>query len=358
MVRKRAAGGIESMRGVATSASTWRTLGLIIPVVLLLSLPTLADPLRISGMNYLGDLPTLVAERNGFFARHHGDVEAIQGESGRDNLRRLRAREIDFALMHMTPLVFDALANPTRGGPDDPVILANLSHARPVIHLMLLDAGGAAPGEALRGRRVGVPRGSNAEYVLHVIASIAGISNDEYTVVDMEAAEMGDALASGRIDAASVWDPWTRRLRDRFGDRLTEEPDLGSYVSRWVLVARRGSVDSDPEHAIAVLRAYRDAVDWIQANEEAALAISEAHGSGAAGPPIGLAPDLLFDVTLDWSLIASYRQQIAWARARSDMDDNEVPSFMDIVAPAPLAAIAPEAVLMPHNPSDGDGYGE
>lgn len=353
--KRAAAGGGGCMRGPDNSASALRTLGLTIPVVALLSLPTFANPLRISGVDYLGDLPTLVAERNGYFAQNGVDVDVAYAESGRDNLQSLRSGEIDFALMAMTPLVFDALRDTTPGGPDDPVILANLSHARPKIHLMILDTGGTAAGAALSGRRVGVPRESNADYVLSVIAKIEGVAEDAFTVVDMAPADMGDALADGRVSAVSTWEPWARQLRGRFGDRLTDVADLGRYVSRWMLVTRRETVDTQPEQVVAVLRTYRDAVDWVQANEDAALATFDARYPGDHSG--GVAMELLYDVTLEWSLVTSYRQQMAWARGRTGMADAELPSFMDIVAPAPLASIAPEAVLIPHDPRGSDGYG-
>lgn len=335
-----------------------RRFWIFLQIVALLGLPAVAEPLRIGGVEYLGDLPTFVAERDGHFARYHAEVEIVSGVAGRDNLRKLRAGEVDFALMAMTPLVFDALANPARGGPDAPMILANLSHARPVIQLMLLDAGDAPLADALRGRIVGVPRGSNAEYVLHVIAGIAGLSDDDFTLLDMDPVDMGDALAAGRIDAVSVWEPWVGQLRNRFGDRLREEPDTGRYVSRWLLVARRETIENDPGHTLAVLQAYRDAVDWIQANPEPALAAHEARMSGKGWLSESEDFDLVFDMTLDWSLIASYRQQMAWARTTRDMTAKDVPSFMDIVAPAPLAAIAPQAVTIPHVPQDGVAYGK
>lgn len=75
-------------------------------------LPALADPLRIGGVEYLGDLPTLVAERDGHFARYHADVNVIFSDSGRDNLRLLRAGEIDFALMAMTHWSWTHLPTP------------------------------------------------------------------------------------------------------------------------------------------------------------------------------------------------------------------------------------------------------
>ncbi|WP_181711276.1 ABC transporter substrate-binding protein [Roseovarius sp. TE539] len=316
------------------------------------SLPALSDPFRIGGVEYLGDLPTFIAERDGHFARHHADVEVITSGSGRETLGQLRAGEIDFALMAMTPLVFDALANPARDGPDTPVILANLSHVRPVIHLMLLDAGDVPLKDALRGRTVGVPRGTNADYVLHVTARIAGLSEGDYTLLDMDPEEMSDALAAGRVDAVSVWDPWAFRLRNRFGDRLREEPDTGNYVSRWLLVTRKEVAETDTGHTRAILHAYRDAVDWIQANPEAALAAHEMRISDLRAIPRSRDVDLLFDVTLDWSMIVSFRQQLAWAIRSMNVSDGEMPSVMDMVAPGPLATVAPGAITIPYLPED------
>jgi len=312
--------------------------------------PAVSDPLTIGGVEYLGDLPTFVAQRDGHFARHHPDVDVVTGSSGRETLRQLRAGEIDFATMAMTPLVFDALANPARDGPESPVILANLSHARPAVHLMLLNADDVALADALCGRTIGVPRGTNAEYVLHVIARLAGLSESDYTMLDMDPVEMSDALAAGRIDAVSVWDPWAVRLRDRFGDRLRNEPDTGHYVSRWLLVTRRETAETDPGQARAILRAYRDAVDWIQANPEAALAAHEVRMPGRTPESEDL--DLLFDVTLDWSLIVTYRQQMAWASRNMNDVDREIPSFLDMVAPGPLATIEPGSVTIPYFPED------
>lgn len=304
--------------------------------------------MRIGGVDYLGDLPTLVAERDGHFARYHADVAVMFGGSGRENLRNLRSGELDFALMAMTPLIFDALANPARDGPDAPVILANLSHARPVVHLMLLDAGEVPLRAALRGRTIGVPRTTNADYVLHVMSRIAGLSEGDYTLRDIDPPDMGDALAAGRIDAVSVWEPWAGRLRNRFGDRLGEELDTGRYVSRWLLVTRREIAETDPVHTRAILRAYRDAVDWIQANPEAALAAHESRVAGPNATSRNGQLDLLFDVTLDWSLIASYRQQLDWAMTTMTTSDTAAPSFMDLVAPAPLSDVAPAAVTIPY----------
>lgn len=312
-----------------------------------------AEPLRITGAEYPGDLPTLIAERDGHFASTGTEFSVTRGPSGSENLKALRAGETDFALMAMTPLALDVLADPDPGQPDDPVILANLSHARPLIRILRLDAGSEAPDASLAGLRVGVPRGTNADYAWHLFRSINDIGPDEVTVVDMRAQDMAAGLEIGRIDVAVLWDPWARDLKAQYGDRISELPRSEIYVSRWLLVARRETVERETTATLDILRAYKAAVDWIQVNPEAAQAAMS--GSGDVGPDANPKP-MIFDVTLDWTLFTSFRQKTIWARSQGHPDAGASPGFLDMIAGGPLAAIAPGAVLLPRSTHWPEGY--
>ena len=286
-----------------------------------------ADRLRLTGVDYYGDLPTLIAARDGHFARAGARVRVSYGGSGQENLAELRAGRTDFALMAMPPLVIDALADPDPGEPDDPVILANLSHARPVLSIMALDAPAGAGPEALEGRRIGI--------------------------VDIRSDDIPAAFERGRIDAAVTWQPWTNAVRDRFGARVTEYGHDDLHVSRWLLVARRETLARAPGQTRAILRAYRSAVAWIQGNPDAANAAfrTKWQHEAAGGSRDGPLP--LFDVALTWSLFSSFRQQLRWAKAAGREGGDRVPDFLSLVAPRPLARLSPGAVLLPL-PSGGD----
>src|SRR6056297_332127 len=91
---------------------------------------------RIAGAAYIGDLPTYVAAELGFFARH-GLASAVEySDSGKHNMALLRAGDVDFALMALTPFVLDRLTDPTPGQPDHPVILASLLQSHELTALM------------------------------------------------------------------------------------------------------------------------------------------------------------------------------------------------------------------------------
>ncbi len=126
---------------------------------------TSADEVRITGADYLGDLPTRVADHNNLFAAEGIDAVVAYSASGRDNLRALRAGETDFALMALTPLAIDLVMDPDPWGTDDPVILASVVHSTRLNHVVALGNGGPRKPADLVDGRIGLMRGTNAEFV-------------------------------------------------------------------------------------------------------------------------------------------------------------------------------------------------
>lgn len=306
-----------------------------------------AQPVRIAGVVYLGDLPTLVAEHEGLFARHGIEAQVAFNDSGRGNLRRLRAGEADFALMALTPVVLDRLADATPGGPGDPVILASLVHSTRLNDVVTLARHGVDSPAGLAGRRVGLARGTNAEFVWWLFAHFHGLDPAGSVVVDLPVAGIPAALETGEVDAAVVWEPWTTRLRLRHGAGLIRFPGANIYTAKWVLVARRGFAGENAEPVRAVLAAYRDAIEFIEDHPERALGHYAARAGLGDGLPRAARQALDYDLSLDWSLIATFREQLDWARwAGYPAADVEVEVF-EAIQPGPLRAAFPGSVSLP-----------
>lgn len=305
-----------------------------------LAAPAAADALRLRGVEYIGDLPTYFVERAGRLGAD--DVVIDYGRSGADNLKALRAGEIDFGLMAMTPLVFDALLNPDPGQPDDPVILASLSHAQPLIQIVIRSDGGAPDPAWLHGRRIAVQPRTNAAYIWALFAEAHGLDRDRIAVAHMSSAEMPAAFAAGEIDAAVLWEPWTAQIE------AAQFSVDGLYVSRWLLVGRRSAVEAESARVAVILRAYVEAVREIQRRPDRAAEAIAARWPLRAVDPGALGDSLVFNVSLDWSLFRSFRQQLDWARAEAgDAADAAAPAFLDLIDPRPLRAVSPSAVRLP-----------
>jgi len=304
-----------------------------------------AARLRIQGVMYLGDLPTLVADKRGLFEAQGLRPEVAYGLSGKQNLARLRAGETDFALMALTPLVLDLLHDNTPGGPDDPVILASLIHATSLNQVVSLERTGAPAGPAdFAGRRVGLMRGTNAELVWWLFATYHGLDPDAVELVDRPVETLAAALLAGELDAAVLWAPWTTRLRQRAGGALRVHPGSSAYTAKWVLVALRRTVGERPETTRALLEAYREAIAFIERRGGEALALY----AGQAGVPVAalerVRQGIAYELGLDWSLIATLQQQMQWARSAGHAGTDTGAAVLSLLDAGPLRAVAPSAV--------------
>jgi len=322
-------------------------------LILLAVLPgthTQADscgPVRVAGVTYLGDLPTLVARQESLFAEHGLGVEVVFNESGKHNLDELRAGRTDFALMALTPLVIDQLNDATPGEADDPVIVANLVHATSLNDVVALVGPDDSPPADLAGKRVGLAAGTNSEFAWWLFAQYRGFDPHAATVVHVPVGSLQAALESGRIDVAVVWQPWSAQLRQHFGDRLRSLEGGDIYIAKWVLVTTRQNVETRPDCVATLISAYRDAVDFIERNPDHTIEVY----ARETGLPVAILQEIWaetdYDLNLDWSLIAAYQQQAGWARRAGYGTAGGDAHVFTLIEPRPLATVFPSAVSIP-----------
>ena len=305
------------------------------------------EPLRLAGVVYLGDLPTLVAREDNLFSAQRLDIHVTRRYSGKENLERLRAGEFDFALMAPTPFVLDRLANPAADDGDTPVILASLVHANQLNHIITLATNGIHEPADLVGKRLGLLRGTHAEYLWWLYTAYHGLDTGAVELVDLPVAEIGQALQAGEIDAAALWEPWTTHLTEAVGDDFLRLPSSEIYTAQWVLVAKRDFAEGRPDTVRRVLAAYREAILTIEREPERALRL-HADDVGVASAGVFAERDAaLFGLSLNWALIATLQQKIEWARATTLSDHDTPTNVLSWIASDPLRALDPSAVGIP-----------
>lgn len=306
---------------------------------------------RIAGATYLGDLPTYVADELGFFAGNAVEATVQYSDSGKQNMALLRAGDVDFALMALTPFVLDRLADPDPGQPDDPVIVTSLLQSHELTAIMASHASGIERPADLRGHRVAIDRGTNTEFVLWLFEQFHGIDGTSVESVSIPFPEMSDAFVSGRVDAAVLPEPWASRLEAQL-EGLGKSPphrfDTSSlYAGRWVAVTTRRHVRENRDACRDVMMAYRQAIEFIERAPGEAISIYIRRAETPSSE-IDLRWEALdFDMSLDWALIASLREQFRWARDVGIGNTGEPVRVLELLEPGPLHDGWPAAVKIP-----------
>ncbi|OZU88032.1 ethanolamine utilization protein EutG [Virgibacillus indicus] len=95
--------------------------------------------------------------------------------------------------------------------------------------------------EDLKGKKIGVATGTSSETILDLTLQEAGISEDDVTLVDMDASAIVTAMISGGVDAVATWSPNTNTIKEEMGDKavmLTNNAryaDVFPSIASWVV---------------------------------------------------------------------------------------------------------------------------
>jgi len=309
----------------------------------------MAEPVvRIDSGAFLGDLPTIVADSREMFAEQGLETAIAYSDSGARNMQRLRAGEVDFALMALTPLVLDRLADSTPGQADDPVILASLLQAHQLVAIVTApDSGIEKPGD-FAGRSVAFERGTNAEFVWWLFEQFNGIQSGSVQHVGLPLADMTEALGTGQVDAAVMPEPWATHLERSMTDKDSASPrpfdTRNFYVGKWVLVTTRNMVTKQPETCQKVLATYRQAIDFMELEPVEGISYFQTTIEDSESVDPENWHSVTYDMNLDLSLIAGLRQQFHWAKAAGYGSKDAQINVLELLEPAPLHVVFPKAV--------------
>ncbi len=281
-----------------------------------------------------------IAQRHGDFTRQGVKVEQRFLPAGRDSLQELLEGKLDLAVTYSTPMVRAAAEHPNLR------ILTSLYHASHNTVVVARRDRGIRFAEDLRGRRVGVPRETNAAFFLETLLAFSGLSPGEVIEVNVDPEAGPGALARGEVDALAIWYPLARRAREALppGDAVEITSDV--YLEAAMLVVREDLLRTRPADLVALLRGLAAAERLAQDRPaEAYAALRAAHPSMREE-----------DLRADWArgrpglgltnlLLAVLERESRWdLRVRGSFAPPL--DFREILATGPLAAADPEAVTV------------
>jgi len=114
----------------------------------------------------------------------------------------------------------------------------------------------------LRGKRVGVEPASLNLLVLATALDRSGMAYDAVQRVSVPQADLPDAMAADRIDAAVAYPPTSRTLKERFGLHAVFDTAAAPQTVLDLFIAEADSLRQRPEDFLAVVEAFHRAVHF------------------------------------------------------------------------------------------------
>jgi ABC-type nitrate/sulfonate/bicarbonate transport system substrate-binding protein len=117
--------------------------------------------------------------------------------------------------------------------------------------------------DQLKGKKVGVARGSGGEVFWLAMLDKLKLNAADYTVVNVEAPEMIAALERGNIDAYAVWEPWVTRGLAAVKNTKVLRDQEGILEQGVFIYMNQGWIKKNPAPAEGFMRALVEATEII-----------------------------------------------------------------------------------------------
>jgi ABC-type nitrate/sulfonate/bicarbonate transport system substrate-binding protein len=282
-----------------------------------------------------------IAQQQGFFKRYglEPTIEAYQ--TGLYAVNDLLAGKVDLATAAEFVLAlkgFEAKNLRTIG---------TISTTDTVEVVARKDHGIQTPGD-LRGKLIGVPRKTIAEYFLNSFVSLHDIPPLSIRTVDLKPAEIVTALSEGKIDAACFFHPFSDAAKKTLAGKTVSWSTQGGHDLYLLLLTKDELIHSRPKVVIGLLKGVLEAEAFLKTHQKEAQVM--------VGRTLSLDPETVrntwdktrFRVGLDQSLLPLMEDEARWAISNHLVDAKRVPNYLPFLYWQGLEKIRPEAVGVIH----------
>ncbi len=207
--------------------------------------------------------PIFIGVEKGFFAANGLDVKTVMYQSGVEMINGLLTGAQDVNAMGSIPF----LSGVSNGFP---LLLIGHLHGDPTRAYYADNNGivvgaksGIADVAALKGRTIGLPRGTGAEGYLLGLLSAAGIGSNDVKLVNIGPSELSTALQNGDVDAISVWEPWVSTATNKVTDsRLIIAGGCTTCYDPGTLLTTKQIAAEKPEALRRFMVAFAQSAQW------------------------------------------------------------------------------------------------
>ncbi|MBR0653096.1 ABC transporter substrate-binding protein [Roseomonas terrae] len=203
-----------------------------------------------------------VAKEGGFFERNGLDVTVNTGPSG--------SAMVAFLIGNQIASAYGAEQAGVSANVRDPNVVA-VAEGVALLRWISVLGRNITTMEELKGKRVGVARGTGSEtFWLSVVAKL-NLNPADYTIVNVEAPEMVAALERGNIDAFAVWEPWpTRAQRAIPNTHILVNNEQIQIVRNYIYMNKAWATENRPVTE-RIMRSLIQASDFLDSNREDAV---------------------------------------------------------------------------------------
>ena len=196
----------------------------------------------------------------------------------------------------------------------------------------------------LKGRKIGLPRGTILEFFLGRLLEREGMSIGDVVLVDLNASEAAEALVNGKVDAVMYFQPHTSVILGRVGENAISWPGQSDQLLYGVLTARNDWIRENPATIERFLLSLEEARLYSLNHPEEVRSIVKKHLNVTDEYLATVWPDHQFTLSLEQSLLLAMNDEARWMAANNLSPSSTHPDFRNSISTEGLVKVKPQGV--------------
>jgi len=290
-----------------------------------------------------GLFPALVwvAEQEGYFQHAGLDVD-IRGLSSAHIALKTMLEEgnLDIVGVAQTPVVFHSFAR------SDYAIIATMADSDNNHKLLARKDRGIHTPADLKGKAVGVTKGTSGQFFLDMFLLTHGINPAEVETMDLAVGALTPAFVEGHVDAIATWEPHIFQAQRLLGANAFLFDTRNTVRTKFYLVATKHFITQHPGALQKFLHAMQRAEVFMQEHNTVAMDIASRRTKTELELATIIWDDLTFRLVLDQSIIDVLETEARWVINKQFTEKTSVPNYLPFIFVDGLKAVKPRAVTI------------
>lgn len=284
--------------------------------------------------------PVWIAIDKGYFIEQGLDLSVKKFSTGKASLAAMLEGAVDFSTAALTPIIYNSFAR------QDFSIIATFSSSNTNIKVIARKDSGINIAKDLKGKKIGVPAGTSAQFFLTAFLIYNGIEESEIAEVDIRPPDLLAAIDNAQVDAIITWEPFGYKARQLLQQNAVTLSISKIVIETFNLTVMNDYAKNNPEVLKKILRALAQASIFIRTHKEESIDII-AKNIKLEKVLIGkLWDDYNFDIGLDQTLLLSLEDEARWMIRKKLTDSSTLPNYLNYISAAALEEVKPEAVTI------------
>ena len=296
-----------------------------------------SEPIVLGGL--VSDANTMIftAEDQHFFAANGINFTFRTYDTGLATIDALLNGRVDIAGAAEYPVVAKAFQK------NNISIIASTSKSDIVYLVGRIDRGIRNISD-LKGKMIGIPRGTIIEFYLGRLLDLHGMSIRDVTLINLPAGQANDAIANGSVDGVVTWEPYVSKIHEQHANGTVIWSVQSSQAVYGVLVCRNEWIKEHPDLVRKVLSSLAESEGYIVQHPDEAKAILQRRYHYSDEYVARVWPEHQFSLSLDQSLITAMEDEGRWMIANNMTNASNVPDLRNYIYEDGLEAIRPGSV--------------